>query len=503
MQDRKSRLALNSILSLLSWLAPVVLGLAITPILISFLGTDLYGVYLVILGFISYSVTFTAGRAVAKYVAEYNAAGDELRIRQTISSAFWLNFGAGLLVALLIATLSEWIIQDLLQVSSDFQFAARWALVLGGLAIPAIQVGQVFQNVLQGIHRFGKISVIVNLNWLLLNVGNVVLVLNGFGIVAIFAWNLSVGVAIAGFSFLVARRQDANFVPGTSTGLMLRLVADYGLSIFLYQFFGTVLLLFERAWVLRNFGATEAALYLLPMTLAGYLHGLIGSLTLAVFPVVNELLNDTERLLRLYRNATKIVVAVTVLVVANVVALGELFLLLWLGSDFAENAYTNLVYHFLTFGLIAVMIIVWHVNEAHGAARLNSLQVFLWAAVAIPLMVIMSDLWLTEGVAASRFIGVLVTVPMMLYSENRFLGSIQWRFWGLLLFKVVPAFALLVVVERLILSVWPATWLAFLAAATAGSAVFLIALFLTGFVAEDEKEMAKTVLMRVGLMSNG
>lgn len=503
MQDRKGRLALNSILSLLSWLLPVGLGLAVTPVIIRYLGTELYGVYLVLLGFISYSITFNVGRTVAKYVAEYKTSGDEIRIRQTISSAFWLNLAAGLFVAVVIAMMSEWIVTDLLQISADFRAAARAALIIGGFTIPAVQVGQVFQNVLQGIHRFGKVSLLLNLNWLLLNAGNVILVFNGFGIVAIFVWNLSVGIAIAGFSFLVVRRQDPNFVPGIATGSMLRLVAGYGLSIFLYQLFGTVLLLFERAWILRNFGATESAFYLLPMTLAIYLHALIGSLTLAVFPVVNELLDDRERLLRLYRQATKIVVAVTALVVGNVMALGELFLLLWLGRDFADNAFTNLIYHFLTFGLIAIMIIVWHINEAHGAARLNSIQVFIWAAVAIPLMIVTSNIWLAEGVAASRFVGVLVTVPMMLYSEGRFLGSIQWRFWGRLIVKVVPATAVLIVVEWLILSALSPSWLALFVSALGGSAVFLSVLFLTGFVAEDEKELAKSLLRRAGLISNG
>jgi O-antigen/teichoic acid export membrane protein len=503
MQDRKGRLALNSILSLLSWLAPVGLGLAVTPIIIRYLGTELYGVYLVLLGFISYSITFNVGRTVAKYVAEYRSSGDEIRIRQTISSAFWLNLAAGLFVAMVIALLSEWIVTALLQVSPKFQAAARSALIIGGFAIPAVQVGQVFQNVLQGIHRFGKVSLLLNLNWLLLNAGNVVLVFNGFGIVAIFAWNLSVGIAIAGFSFLVVRRQDPNFVPGNSTGSMLKLVVGYGLSIFLYQLFGTVLLLFERAWILRNFGAAESAFYLLPMTLAIYLHALIGSLTLAIFPVVNELLNDRERLLRLYRQATKIVVAVTALVVGNAIALGQLFLLLWLGRDFADNAFTNLIYHFLTFGLIAIMIIVWHINEAHGAARLNSIQVFLWAAVSIPLMIVSSNIWLAEGVAASRFAGVLVTVPMMLYSESRFLGSIQWRFWGQLIVKVVPATAALIVVERLLLSALTPSWFCFVVSGLSGSAIFVLVLLLTGFVSAEEKELGKRLLLRVGLISNG
>jgi O-antigen/teichoic acid export membrane protein len=503
MQDRKGRLALNSVFSLLSWLAPIGLGLAVTPIVIRYLGTELYGVYLVLLGFFSYTVTLNVGRTVAKYVAEYKANGDDRRINETISSAFWLNLGAGLLVAVVISAAAEWIVSDILQVSERFRTVARVALILGAFSIPVSLAGQVFQNVLQGIHRFGKVSLLLNLNWILLNAGNVLLVINGFGLDALFAWNLSVVLVIGCVSYIVARGYDRNFVPGTRTGPMLRLVAGYGSSIFLYQLLGTVLLLFERGWLLRNFGAAESAFYLLPMSLAVYLHGLILSLTLALFPVVNELLSDRERLVLLYKKATKIIVAVTVLIVASAICLGKLFLELWIGRDFAENGYTNLVFHFLTFGLIAIMIIMWQINEAHGAARLNSLQVFIWAAVSIPLMVVTSNIWLAEGMAASRLVGVLVTVPMVLYSEKKFIGAPQWGFWVGLIVRVGLSAAVMIVVERSALMALGASWITLLMGGIGGSLAFAAVLLLTGFVTTDEKEMLADFARRLGLASNG
>lgn len=69
MQTRTGRLIVNSVFSLLGWAAPAVLGILFTPIILHYLGAESYGVYLVILGFMSYAITPSVGRAISKFVA--------------------------------------------------------------------------------------------------------------------------------------------------------------------------------------------------------------------------------------------------------------------------------------------------------------------------------------------------------------------------------------------------------------------------------------------------
>ncbi|HEX6278389.1 MAG TPA: oligosaccharide flippase family protein [Pyrinomonadaceae bacterium] len=497
MHDRKGRLILNSAFSLLSWLAPVVLGLLVTPIIISRLGNESYGVYLVLIGFISYSFAFNVGRTVAKYVAEFRATDECWKVKEAISSAFWLNLGIGLFGAAVIALMARWLVSDVLQISPELRKVAESALILGGFSIPATLIAQVFQNVLQGLHRFGKISLVSNVNWLLLNAGNVVLVVNGYGVAALFGWNLATAITTAIVSFILVRHFDETYVPGVSISRrMFSSIASYGLGIFLYQLFGVILVLFERGWLIRNFGAAESAFYLLPMTLALYMNGLIGSLSLAAFPVVNELLADRARLVALYQKATKVMFAVTALSVATAICCGRLFLMLWVGDDYAANAYTNLIFHFLTFGVIALMIIIWQINEAHHAVRINAIQTFIWGAVAIPLMVVTARIWLAEGVAASRLIGVLVTIPMLFYCERRFLGGVFWGFWTALVVKVSSAVLALAVVERSMLAWLEPSWLSLVFAAATGTAAFALVALMTGLVTADEKEILFRLVRR-------
>ena len=57
----------NVIYGSLTWVLPVGLSFVATPIIVRSLGNNDYGLYALVLGFISYSFTFSLGRAVTKY----------------------------------------------------------------------------------------------------------------------------------------------------------------------------------------------------------------------------------------------------------------------------------------------------------------------------------------------------------------------------------------------------------------------------------------------------
>ncbi|MEQ1762645.1 MAG: hypothetical protein ABL984_05790 [Pyrinomonadaceae bacterium] len=498
MQNRSGRLILNSIYSLLAWLLPVALGLLVTPLLLKRLGLEAYGVYLVILGFIGYSYTFNVSRAVAKFVAEFKASGETQKINPAITAAFCISLTSGILGSLVIALLANWAVKDLLQISTEFQRPATVALMIGGASIPFILIGQVFQNILQGTHRFAALSIITNLNWSMLNAGNVLLVVLGFGIDSLILWTVVVAASVAAISYVAARRSEPDYrLEFGSAELMLRPVAAYGSSIFMYQIFGSLMLIFERAWVTRHFGAETAAYYLVPMALGLYFHGFMSNLTAAIFPVFNELIADRERLLELYKKSTKLIVSFSVLFLISMFFGGKIFLGLWIDPQFAEKSYRLLLIHAFTFGLMAAVIAVWQINEVFRAARLNALLAGLWAFITIALMAVASGQWGAEGVAASRLIGVAVTLPAIFLIEKRFLGGTPWRFWGGVALRIFAAALALSLVEYFIFA-WLGIggWIGLMLGWAFGALVYLLVLALAGFVSKDEKA---AVLKLLGL----
>ncbi len=118
----------------------------------------------------------------------------------------------------------------------------------------------------------------------LLNLGSIFIVIDGYGVLALVAWNLIVALAIGAAFYFNARRLLPEFEFTFRIRSELRnVVLRYGGSIIVYQAFSNLFLLFERGWIVRNFGSEALTYYVVPMTLGIYLHGFIASLALVYF----------------------------------------------------------------------------------------------------------------------------------------------------------------------------------------------------------------------------
>src|SRR5687767_3296990 len=139
---RRRSLATNSLLSVLSWLFPIILGFVATPILVRNLGTYEYGILAIALGFISYSFTFGVGKVAAKYVPEYLAAGEPERAGESVSATFWFSLTIGVVGSIALVFIAPVLVHDVLLVPRDLQEPAVYALYLAGAIGLAFMLSQ-------------------------------------------------------------------------------------------------------------------------------------------------------------------------------------------------------------------------------------------------------------------------------------------------------------------------------------------------------------------------
>lgn len=444
----KKRLIHNAFFSSLSWILPLLLGFIATPIVVKGLGYEEYGLFSLILGLISYSFTFGIGRAVTKYVSEYRSQFKTTEINEIISVTLWFSLILGIAATIFIVLGAETIVIDVLQIGNKNHVTAIKALYLACATISFLMVGQVFQAIIQALHRFDRNSLLIGINGVLLTLGNIALVLGGFRLNALLAWNLLVTILNCLLFFHSAKKLLPEFrLTFQIRSRIINLIFKYGTGIIGYQIFGNILLIFERAWIIRKLGAENLTFYVVPMALAIYMHGLINSLILVVFPAFSELRDDAEKLLNLYRKATKIIFALVVFLAFNLICANKIFLKVWIDEEFSEKSYQILTVHVLTFSVIAVLTVIWQLAEGSGHPRFNAFISFIWLAVALPLMILTIEQLQNYGVAVSRLIGVVVTIPMVFYGERLFLGNVQWKFWGEMILLVIPAAAAAAFVE--------------------------------------------------------
>lgn len=487
--SQKVRVVKNGVYSALSWFLPIVLAFVSTPIIVRGLGTEQYGLYALILGFISYSFTFGIGRIAAKYVAEFRASGESDKIAESVSATFWFSLMIALLGITLVGLTARMIVVDVLIIPEDQQGVAVTALYLACVTILVTMLSQVFQYVLQGVHSFDRYLLLTNLSGFLLNLGSIGLVWLGYGIESLVAWNLVVVAVIGMLFYWNAHRllPELTFRTEIRSGIRSSVV-KYGGSIILYQIFGNLILIFERAWIVRNFGSESLTYYVVPMTLGLYLHGFVGSVVLVLFPIVNEILDDRERLVRLYKQATKLVTAFILFSFVSAVAGGQIFLTRWISAEFAARSYRLLVIHMATFALLANVTITWQITESFRSAGLNALMTFLWFVISVPLMIYLSHESGPEGIAIGRFVGILISIPMIFLVEKRYLGSALSRFWMTNLMRLGVAAVGTAFVQWFIFGHLSATWLTLISGIAAGAIVYCSLLLIAGYFDRHERQ---------------
>jgi O-antigen/teichoic acid export membrane protein len=491
----RHRLSLNSIYSLAAWLFPIILGFIATPILVRGLGNEQYGLLAIVLGFISYSFTFGIGKIAAKYISEYGVSGESQKISESLSATIWFSLAIGLIGSVTLAILAPTLVSNVLLIGPELHDKAVLALTLAAVIGLVTMLSQIFQYALQGLHRFDRYVVITNLNSLILSGGNILLVWLGYGVAALLVWNLFV-VIITGTLFCVsASRMLPDFRPRFSIGReTLVSVVKYGGNIILYQIFANALFIFERSLVVRRFGAEAMTFYFVPMLLAIYMHGIIASFVQALFPVVNELLEEREKLIRLYQRATRYVLALVVLIATTLITTGHLFLELWISPAIAQNSSRLLVIHVLTYALIAIGVISLQVAESFRFSSFYTITSAFWFLVAVPLMIILADNYRSEGIATARLIATALSFPLLFYIERRFLGRILWRFWVATFLKIGVAAIMTAFAEFFILNLLAPSWFAFLLAGSTGVAIFGASLLILRFFSDDEWAMLRGLL---------
>ena len=494
-KSKRQKLFRNTIYGIVSWLFPIIPTFVITPIVIKTLGNELYGLYVIILGFTGYFFTLNVGKAATKYVAEYKASGQIEKISNAVSATLLFGLAVGSITTATLAIFARYFVGDVLQIDEPLQRTAIIALYLGCLNILVSMLGLTFQSILQGLQRFDAFMLITNATSVLLTVGTLAAVISGYGVIAMF----SVSLAVSVISALVAMVLVKRLLP--ELHLRLRVgrepwseVWRYGMSIMAYQLFGSALLLFERSWITRRFGPEALTFYVVPMTLAVYLQTFIASLVLAIFPVINEHLSERQILAELYKQATRLILIILAFAGISSAVGGRLFLELWLNREFAELSYELLLLQMVVFSVVSLSMLVWQIAESFRAASLTAAANFIWMTVSVPLMVYFSYEWQTLGVAYARLVGVAVYIPLIVYIEKRFLGGVFWFFWSALIVRVLGAMIAAGSVEYFLLGLMSHSWISLSLSVLIGGVTYLTFLYLFRLISTDEGLMLRDAI---------
>ncbi|MFL6468108.1 MAG: lipopolysaccharide biosynthesis protein [Pyrinomonadaceae bacterium] len=287
-------------------------------------------------------------------------------------------------------------------------------------------------------------------------------------------------IAITFFVYVWFRLPELQVISRADRNSFLK-VGKFAFSIFTYQTITSLLLIFERVYVLRTFGSEALTYYVVPLMLGIYLHAFIVSFSQVAVPEINERITNRERLLAFYKLANKSVLAVTTLFISGYWVFGKAFLTLWLGNDFESRSFTLLVIHGTAFGIIAISINCWILAEATHFSGLNALSASVTALLAINVSWIAAAYYGMEGIAAGRLIGAIAVLPLIPLLEKKVFGNSMFLFWVDALARVVVAAGVSVLFARIAVSSLQWSWSNLLISTAMFASCFVVILLLLRF----------------------
>ncbi len=330
----------------LNWVAlgtAMVVAFLLSPFLVHHLGDTAYGVWVLVVGAVSFMNLLDLGLrgAVTRYVARGYTSGDHDGASRAVSAGLWLRLWICALVALT-GSLLALVFPRLWQITPELQLSARMSVLLVTAALVVTLVGGVFGAVLVALHRFDLQSS-VQMGQTLMRAGaSVWLLVHGYGIVAIAALEFVVAILGNCAIVLMARRAypQLRFSLGTPDRETFGKLWAFSSASF------TMLVAFQIIWYADNLvvgsfiSASAVTAYAIGGNLIVYLRDLVSSMTSTFMPLATSLdaegKNDTLR--QLLIQGTRAVLALMLPVAVALFIRGPSFIGLWMGEQYAPTS---------------------------------------------------------------------------------------------------------------------------------------------------------------------
>ena len=433
----------NSFYNFIGYAWPIIFSIFITPIVVFRLGTKDYGVFVFINTAISLMglLDLGIGTSMMKHVAEYSAEKAEEKLKKLICSMNTILLFIGLagfggFITLIFVT--KQILPE--QVMTVYYASAFF---VAGLVFFVSSISSIFSIIPNALQQY-DISTKIGLVFLTFtNIGNLVIVLSGHGLLAILILQLLSGlVSLIVFSHYSQRLLPVAKLSYGWESTEIKKTYKFGLATFVSGLAGSSLTYLDRLIIPIFLGPTQLTYYSLPANVAMRIPGVANNLTGALFPatVSLEAIKDREKVKRLYMRSSRLILVLSSAIAFSVIFLADKILLYWLSADFADQSTQVLIILAITNLLLALSGLLTNFLLALGRFRFLSTMSLLMAGMNGLLLFILMPRYGINGAAWAYLLSILPTVYMFYHTEKKFLLLTERRrYYASILLKLISA----------------------------------------------------------------
>lgn len=493
-----SRIAKNSTFNVLRTLIAVPILLLITPYIVRHLGKEEFGVWALVNVVSSYAQLSDFGitESLIKFVAEFKAKGETLRLNQLLNTALTAYFFLAIIFFSLFVTFLPFIVERVLSIPPALSEKALYVFTVAILLFVINLMMGVFGSLILGFQRMGYSNAISLCSTLLLAVGTVVFLHQGYGLKGLIYNNAIVSAFVICSNALVARR----LFPAMRLNPFRYCTRETLAQIFSFSWKVQVsnmtqLLIFQLDRVLLSHyvGLTAVGYYEVANRIASQVRGVVASMFSPMVPAASALQagDESERVSGLYRRSFKYMAMVDIPLALLVVALAHPFVMAWMGSGYETSAVT------MQLLMGSYMLNLLTGPGAFILSGINKPEIGMRSSVIAGMTNLVLCLYLVQsvgyyGVIIAVFISLMTSSVYFVWMLHKNIPGLSWRLYPRTMFRPMLLAGLL---GGGLLTI-PANYLASFPLLCLVGAIYLALVFLGFFLGEYLDEFDKGLLMK-------
>lgn len=404
-----------------------LVGLAVVPFYLKYLGIEAYGLIgffvttQAVLSLLDMGMAPTINREVARCAAAGNLQ-EAGKLLHTLAVVYWSVAG---LIAVLILLLAPLIAEYWLQSRQLSTQTISHAVMLMGLVVACRWPIGLYQGALIGAHR---LTVSSSINMAMVTIGSVgavsVLAFISPTIEAFFIWQACVGFVYAITIRWAAWRVIGNLIQVQFDLIRLKSIWRFTAGMSGIGLTALVFTQLDKVILSKMLGLEEFGHYMLATVVVSGLYVLIAPVYNVVYPRFTALVatGDTEKLIELYRIGTRMLASVIFPIAMVLAVFAEDLVLVWTGSlSIASSVAPVIAMLAIGSALHGVMYFPYALQLAYGMTRLPLMINAILLIVLIPLIIFFAITYGAVGGAMAWLVLHIMYVMLGTWMTHRHL----------------------------------------------------------------------------------
>jgi O-antigen/teichoic acid export membrane protein len=411
-EKRSSQIIKNVLMNWAAFAATIGIGFVMSPFLVRHLGDSIYGVWVLVGSLVGYLglLDFGITPSTVKYIAEYRALNDQKAINRLVTTSLTIYSVIGV-ITLLVSAIVAVFFNKIFATPLPFATAAAVVLITGlnlALTFPAA----VFVGIIRGYQRYDLDSTVTTINIIIRSGLIVFLIIKGYGILALATVTFAFDMLRLAYLIRCAYKLNPHIEIKRQYYDYAQMRKLFGYSVFAFlMIIGKKLIFYTDAIVIGIFmPIASVTIYSVANRLVTYL--LQVSETMGVLtPTASDMgaRNDHKAIKEMLVISTKYMLLIALPVAAVFFVLGDSFITLWMGQEYASSA---VILSILTVSVLAHLLEM----PAHtmllglGKHKVVALFTLVQAVVNLALSIALVKPYGLKGVALGT------TIPMVAFT---------------------------------------------------------------------------------------